>query len=194
MAPTLTIPDSLNEVHAALLRELHFETAGDLGRVVRSDAYDGLRAIYAITDPARTEVVYVGESEEGRNLRARLRAHLEARSKAGHVEHDSLAFVHVMVTEFMVLCRFEDELGQLPRLNRRKTPKHPTSRGGHFAYRNGANEARSYRKAEAERKSTKGGGHMVTLLNPSKPPDAKRKSRAKKRRKPPKPRKVTLLT
>jgi hypothetical protein len=124
----LEIPDTLDPIHAALLREHHFFTAGELGFVLRGDAYDGIRSLYAITNPARTSLVYVGDTEVGRDLRARLKAHLNARSKAGHVERESLVFVHVMVTEYRVLCRFEEEVGQLPVLNKRKTAKHTKNR------------------------------------------------------------------
>ncbi len=110
--------------HAALLRECHFETAGPLAEVIRTDEFDGMRIIYAITNPDRSELVYVGDTEEGRDVRGRLKDHLDTRSKAGFVEGASLVFVHVMVTEYMVLERFEEEMGALPVLNKRKYPKH----------------------------------------------------------------------
>lgn len=122
--PPLILPDSLHPTHAALLREHHFESAGTLGYVVRGDTYDGLRTLYAITNPQWTEIVYIGDSEQGRNLRGRLKAHLNTRDKAGHIERNSLVFVHVMVTEYMVLDRFEQEMKALPLLNRTKARKH----------------------------------------------------------------------
>lgn len=149
MAPPLTIPDTLYPTHAAILREHHFETAGDLGRVIRSDEYDGVRILYAITNPERTALVYIGESEEGRDLRGRLKSHMDSRAKAGHVEKTSLVFVHVMVTEYLVLDRFEQETGALPLLNRRKVAKHMTRNW----QRNGANEAEEYRAMMDARKA-----------------------------------------
>lgn len=124
----LTLPSTLHPKHAALLREHRFETAGLAKAVMRSDEYDGVRTIYAITNPEQTEVVYVGDAEVGRDLRARLKAHLDSREKAGRVEPDSLVFVHVMVTEYMVLSRFQEDTGSMPVLNKRKVPKHTSTR------------------------------------------------------------------
>ena len=124
--PTLTIPATLHPDHAAMLREHHFETAGVMRDLLRSDEYDGIRAIYAVTNPEQTALVYIGESEEGRDIRGRLKSHMNARNKAGHVEKESLVFVHVMVTEYMVLDRFEEVVGALPVLNKRKVAKHQT--------------------------------------------------------------------
>ena len=124
----LTIPATLDPVHAALLREHHFETAGRVEFVLRGFAYDGVRVLYAITNPSETAVVYVGDSEVGRDLKGRLKNHLNDRSKIGHVEADSLVFVHVMVTEYMVLDRFEEETRGLPLLNRTKAPKNANGR------------------------------------------------------------------
>lgn len=124
----LILPDTLDPIHAALLREHHFSTAGELGFVIRGDAWDGIRILYAITNPAQTELVYVGDTEVGRDLRGRLKDHLSRRSKAGRVELDSLVFVHVMVTEYMVLRRFKEDIGRLPVLNKRLTPKHTKHR------------------------------------------------------------------
>jgi hypothetical protein len=87
-----------------------------------------VRTLYAITNPEQTEVVYVGDAEVGRDLRARLKAHLDSRGKAGHVEPDSLVFVHVMVTEYMVLSRFQEDTGSMPVLNKRKVPKYTNAR------------------------------------------------------------------
>ena len=124
----LTLPPTLHPQHAALLREHRFETAGLAKAVLRTDEYDGVRTLYAITNPEQTEVVYVGDAEVGRDLRARLKAHLDSRGKAGHVEPDSLVFVHVMVTEYMVLSRFQEDTGSMPVLNKRKVPKHTNAR------------------------------------------------------------------
>lgn len=124
----LTLPPTLHPKHAALLREHRFETAGLAKAVLRTDEYDGVRTLYAITNPEQTEVVYVGDAEVGRDLRARLKAHLDSRGKAGHIEPDSLVFVHVMVTEYMVLSRFQEDTGAMPVLNKRKVPKHTHAR------------------------------------------------------------------
>jgi hypothetical protein len=124
----LTLPPTLHPQHAALLREHRFETAGLAKAVLRTDEYDGVRTLYAITNPEQTEVVYVGDAEVGRDLRARLKAHLDSRGKAGHVEPDSLVFVHVMVTEYMVLSRFQEDTGSMPVLNKRKVPKYTHAR------------------------------------------------------------------
>ena len=124
--PHIILPTSLDPRHADLLREHHFENVGALGDALTTNEYDGLRIIYAITNPEQTEIVYVGDTEEGRDVRSRLRDHLSRRSKAGRVEVDSLVCVHAMVTEYMVLDRFEEVLGALPVLNKRKVPKHQT--------------------------------------------------------------------
>jgi hypothetical protein len=158
-APTLTIPDTLDPAHAAILREHHFETAGNLGFVLRGDAYDGIRTLYAVTDPAGGALVYIGDTEVGRDLRGRLKAHLNARDKAGQVEKESLVFVHVMVTEYMVLDRFQEETGGLPLLNKRKVAKH-TKRGVYPTKRNDAaarldSMARSKARMEAAAKGKK---------------------------------------
>lgn len=143
MAPSLTIPPTLHPLHASLLREHHFETAGVLGEVIRGDAYSGMRIIYAITNPAQTEIVYIGDTEVGRDVRGRLKAHANDRSKMGHVERDSLVFVHVMVTEYMVLDRFQQEMKTLPLLNSRKVMKHANSP---VRKRNDASQARARRE------------------------------------------------
>lgn len=124
----LTLPPTLHPKHCALLLEHRFETAGLAKAVIRTDEYDGVRAIYAITDPEQTEVVYVGDAEVGRDLRARLKSHLDSREKAGRVEPESMVFVHVMVTEYMVLSRFQEDTGSMPVLNKRKVPKHTNGR------------------------------------------------------------------
>ncbi len=187
--PTLTIPETLHADHAALLREHHFETAGALGDVIRNDEYDGIRIIYIITNPEQTEIVYVGDTEEGRNVRGRLKDHLDTRSKAGKVEKTSLVFVHVMVTEYMVLDRFEEVFGRLPVLNKRKVPKHRT--------RNFQVNGREALDAERPAKAKTEGGRTITLLNPSTPATKKgrKKAQAELEKPPPKPRvrKVTLL-
>jgi hypothetical protein len=156
MPPTLTIPASLHPIHASLLREHHFETAGALHEVLRGDAYQGMRVIYAITNPARTEIVYIGDTEVGRDVRGRLKAHVNDRSKMGHVERDSLVFVHVMVTEYMVLDRFQQEMKTLPLLNNRKVMKHTNSS---VRKRNDASRARVRRE-------------QVPVIDPVTAPDA----------------------
>lgn len=120
----LTLPPTLDPIHADLLREHLFEDAGLLAYALRQDEFDGLRVVYAITNPAQTELVYIGDAEQGRNLRSRLRAHLKDREKIGHVEADSRVYVHVMITEFMVLNNFHADTGRLPVCNKRKSQKH----------------------------------------------------------------------
>ena len=118
------IPSTINETHRKLLEELDFEAVGHLSDVISTDKWDGWRLIYAITNPEKTEVVYVGDTEQGRDVRQRLKAHIKDREKAGHVENDSLVLIHVMVTEYWVLTRFEEESGKIPKLNKRKAAKH----------------------------------------------------------------------
>lgn len=120
----LTIPPTLHPVHADLLREHLFEDAGTLSDALTHDDFDGLRVVYAITNPAHTEIVYVGDAEQSRNLRSRLRAHLKDRDKIGHVERESLVFVHVMITELLVLNCFHADVGRLPVCNKRKVGKY----------------------------------------------------------------------
>lgn len=117
--PPLTIPDTLDPVHAGLLRELHFVTVGEAGDGMALWAFRDLRIVYAITNPERTEIVYVGDSEKGRDLAGRIKDHLSRREKAGHVEKASLVFAHILITEYLVLDRFRDLTGKLPRLNKR---------------------------------------------------------------------------
>lgn len=120
----LTLAPTLDPLHADLLREHLFEDAGLISRALRNDAFDGLRLVYAITNPEQTAIIYIGDTEQGRNLRARLRAHMKDRDKIGHVELDSFVYVHVMITEFLVLDRFHEDTGNLPVCNKRKSQKH----------------------------------------------------------------------
>ena len=152
----LTIPETLDPVHAALLREHHFETAGHVGFVMRGFTYDGMRVLYAITDPAYTRVVYVGDSEIGRNLKGRLKDHLDSRKMAGHIERDSLVFVHVMVTEYMVLDRFEEETGSMPLLNTAKAPKNARGRPYKVNGRVAMEAAEAKRPSEPKKKRATG--------------------------------------
>lgn len=147
--PPLVIPETLNPQHADLLRGHRFESAGTVAHVLSDDEYDGIRALYAITNPAKTAVVYVGESEAGRDIRGRIKAHMNARDKAGNIEADSLVFVHVMVTEYMVLDAFEHATGGLPLLNHHKTMKHALHPGRKL---NGGSPVRAIlaRRAEAK--------------------------------------------
>ena len=200
----LTIPDTLDPVHAALLREHHFETAGRVEFVMRGFAYDGMRVLYAIANPSATALVYVGDSEVARDLKKRLKDHLDSRRMAGLVEPDSLLFVHVMVTEYMVLDRFEEETGRLPTLNRSKAPKNA---GGRHYKVNGrdAMEAAEQRRAptkraeadapavpvKAAKKKPARARNTVELLNASGAPPKKRKATKSKRK--PRSVKVTLL-
>ena len=61
---------------------------------------------------------------EGRDVRGRLKAHLNSREKVGQVEKTSEVYIHMMVTEFMVLDAFEQDAGAIPVLNKRKSQKH----------------------------------------------------------------------
>ena len=115
---------AIKKPHQKLLDEFHFEDCGPLADFLKRDEFDGSRVIYAITDPAKAEVVYVGDTEQGRDVRGRLKAHLKDREKVGKVENESHVFIHVMVTEFMVLDAFENDAGALPALNKRKSQKH----------------------------------------------------------------------
>lgn len=114
---------SLNKKHLRVLTENHFEAHGTIGSALKSDEYDGCRVLYAISDPTGEQVIYVGDTEVGRDLRGRLKAHMNARDKAGHVELESQVWIHFMVTEFKVLSDFEDVAGALPKLNKRKVQK-----------------------------------------------------------------------
>ena len=113
----------LDRKHRRILKVNGFESCGTLAKAMKSDAWDGDRVIYAITDPAGERIVYVGDTERGRDLRGRLKSHLNDRSKMGLVEPASRLWVHFMVTEYKVLCDFEDSMGAMPELNRRKVPK-----------------------------------------------------------------------
>jgi hypothetical protein len=115
---------ALKREHEKVLKDNHFERVGDVGAALKSDEYEGDRVIYAITNPEKTEVVYVGDTEQGRSVRSRLKAHLKDREKVGLVEENSDLYIHVMVTEFAVLTDFEDRAGALPVLNKRKVQKH----------------------------------------------------------------------
>ena len=113
----------LDPVHEELLDEHQFDLAGTIEEVLASDEHDGFRIVYAITNPEHTEVVYIGDTEIGRNLRGRLRAHMKDRGKIGLVENDSHVYVHIMITELLVLHHFEQDTGRLPALNKRKVGK-----------------------------------------------------------------------
>ncbi len=115
---------ALNRSHKSILDEYVFEKAGPLKKVLGSDEYDGIRVIYAITDPEHTKVVYIGDTEQGRDVRARLRSHLKDREKVGLVEETSIVYIHIMVTEYLILDEFEEKTGTLPVLNKRKSAKH----------------------------------------------------------------------
>ena len=115
---------ALKKEHEKVLKDNRFEHVGDVGTALKSDEYEGDRVIYAITNTEKTEVVYVGDTEQGRSVRSRLKAHLKDREKVGLVEENSDLYIHVMVTEFAVLTAFEDRAGALPALNKRKVQKH----------------------------------------------------------------------
>lgn len=113
----------LKREHEKILKTHRFEHAGTLGEALERDEFDDLRVIYAITDPGKREIIYIGETEQGRNMRGRLNAHLKDREKINLVENDSDLYVHVMVTEFRVLSDFEEITGGLPACNKRKAMK-----------------------------------------------------------------------
>ena len=115
---------ALKKPHKQVLDEMHFELFGELGKALKSDEYDGFRVIYAITNPDKTEIVYVGDTEQGRDVRGRLKSHMKDREKVGLVEENSDVYIHVMVTEYSVLSTFEELVGGLPVLNKRKVAKH----------------------------------------------------------------------
>ena len=115
---------ALKKPHQKLVNEMNFEHIGEVGDVIQSDEFDGLRVIYAITNPAKTEIVYIGDTEQGRDVRGRLRSHLKDREKVDLVEEDSDVYLHVMITEYLVLSAFEEMVGSLPVLNKRKSQKH----------------------------------------------------------------------
>ena len=111
--------------HKKILDNNMFEFIGTVEQVISSDEFDNLRVVYAITDPKRNEIVYIGHSEKGRNLRGRLKSHLKDREKIGAVENKSHVYMHLMITEYSVLGEFEDKHGCLPKLNKKKSQIHP---------------------------------------------------------------------
>ena len=115
---------ALKRPHQKLIDEFHFERWGELETVMKKDEFDDCRVIYAISNPEKTDIVYVGDTEQGRDVRGRLKAHLNSREKVGQVEKTSEVYIHMMVTEFMVLDAFEQDAGAIPVLNKRKSQKH----------------------------------------------------------------------
>ena len=115
---------ALKALHKKVLAETHFEHVGELKKVLASDEFDGARVLYAITNPQKTEIVYIGETEQGRDVRGRLKSHMKDRDKVGLVEENSDVYIHMMVTEYFVLDTFEQLNGSLPILNKKKTQKH----------------------------------------------------------------------
>ena len=113
---------TLRREHERVLRENNFEYFGSVENAIESGELDGTRLIYAITNPERTEIVYVGDTEEGKNVRARLRALLRDK-RTNMVESDSGLYFHAIVTEFSVVRAFEELAGEMPALNRRKFEK-----------------------------------------------------------------------
>jgi hypothetical protein len=115
---------ALKKPHKKVIDQMHFEHVGEMRDALKSDEFDGFRVIYAISNPGKTEIVYVGDTEQGRDVRGRLKAHMKDREKVGLVEENSDVFIHVMITEYSVLTEFENESGALPVLNKRKSAKH----------------------------------------------------------------------
>ena len=115
---------ALKKPHKQVVDGMHFELVGELGKALKSDEFDGSRVIYAITNPEKTEIVYIGDTEQGRDVRGRLKSHMKDREKVGLVEENSDVYIHVMITEFFVLSTFEELVGGLPALNKRKVQKH----------------------------------------------------------------------
>ena len=107
----------MKRIHSAILKVNDFVPCGTVKQALDSDQWDGVRVLYAISDPKNTRIVYVGDSEKGRALRARLKDHLSKRSKKGLVELKSRVWVHFMVTERSVLCDFQENTGAIPELN-----------------------------------------------------------------------------
>ncbi len=114
---------ALSREHKKLLDDFGFELAGTMEQALTTYEWDDARVIYAITDPKKHQIVYVGDTEQGRNLRGRLNAHLKDREKINLVEKDSHVYVHLMVTEFLILDEFEQVTGRLPACNKRKVAK-----------------------------------------------------------------------
>ena len=115
---------TLKNPHKKVLTDNHFERWGEMDEVLKSDEFDGARIIYAITNPTKTEIVYIGDTEQGRDVRGRLKSHMQDRDKAGCVETKSDVWIHLMVTEYSVMDHFEELNGALPALNKRKSQKH----------------------------------------------------------------------
>ena len=115
---------TLESKHQKIMKQFHFERWNEVKKCLESDEFDGFRIIYAITNPTKTEIIYVGDTEQGRDVRGRLKAHMKDREKVGFVENDSDVYIHVMITEFLVLDTFEQLNGSLPKLNKRKSQKH----------------------------------------------------------------------
>ena len=114
----------LKKPHQKIIDQMHFEPGGEIQQALKSDEFDDCRVIYAITNPEKTEIVYIGDTEQGRDVRGRLKAHMKDREKVGLVEENSDVYVHVMITEYFVLSTFEELVGALPVLNKRKSRKH----------------------------------------------------------------------
>jgi hypothetical protein len=100
------------------LKRLGFVAVGALGDVIRDDRLDGLRIVYAITDPRGRDVVLFGETERGRDVRARLKKHLSERTAAGLIEPRSRVYVHMLVTEAYALGAYREATGHLPALKK----------------------------------------------------------------------------
>lgn len=115
--------ERMDKKHKKILTQNHFEDAGTIEALLKRDEFDGSRVLYAIIDPTGERIVYIGDTETGRDVRSRLKAHLNDRSKIGLVEKDSGVWIHFMITEFKVLCDFEDATGAIPELNKRKIQK-----------------------------------------------------------------------
>lgn len=114
---------ALKNPHKKIIDEMHFEYWADVATALNSDKFDGSRVIYAITNPEKTEIVYIGDTETGRDVRGRLKAHMKDRGKVGLVENESDVYIHFMITEYLVLSAFEQEIGNLPVGNKRKSQK-----------------------------------------------------------------------
>lgn len=72
---------ALKRTHQKLMDEFHFEHWGLIEEVLKDDEYDDCRVIYAMTNPSQTEIVYVGDTEQGRDVRGRLKTHIKDREK-----------------------------------------------------------------------------------------------------------------
>ena len=51
----------LKKPHQKIIDQMHFEPGGEIQQALKSDEFDDCRVIYAITNPEKTEIVYIGD-------------------------------------------------------------------------------------------------------------------------------------